>query len=221
LRRELETPLAGTPAGPLVRDHQSLYAQTARLVLSPRARAFRLDDEPERVRASYGRSAFGQGCLMARRLVEAGVSFVEVQSSGWDTHGKELATLKKLIPPVDQALATLLADLKGRGLLERTLVIWMGEFGRTPAINLTAGRDHYPQAFCAALAGAGVRGGQVVGATDERGTEVVQRPITVPDLFCTFCEALGIDPRTEKESNVGRPLKIVEFGRTVQEVFAG
>jgi hypothetical protein len=221
LLKELEAPLAGTGAGPLVRDHQSLYEQTARLVLSPRAKAFRLAEESDRMRSSYGRSAFGQGCLMARRLVEAGVSFVEVQSSGWDTHGNELATLKKLIPPVDQALATLLADLKDRGLLERTLVIWMGEFGRTPRINLTAGRDHYPQAFCAALAGAGVRGGQVVGATDRLGTEVVERPITVPDLFCTFCQALGIDPRTEKESNVGRPLKIVEYGRPVQEVFTG
>ena len=127
------------------------------MVLSPRTKAFSLDQEPDRMRDLYGRSAFGQGCLMARRLVEAGVTFVEVQSSGWDTHGNELASLKKLIPPVDQATAALLADLKARGLLEKTLVIWMGEFGRTPHINVTAGRDHYPHAFNVALAGSGVQ----------------------------------------------------------------
>jgi uncharacterized protein (DUF1501 family) len=156
---------------------------------------------------------------MARRLIEAGVSVVEVQSNGWDTHGNELASLKKLIPPVDQGTAALVADLKSRGLLDKTLVIWMGEFGRMPRINLTAGRDHYPQAFNVALAGAGIQGGRVIGATDKNGVEVVERPVSVPDLFCTFCQALGIDPRVENESNVGRPLPIVETGKTVEELF--
>jgi hypothetical protein len=219
LMKELESPLAQTGAGPLVKDHQTLYDQTAQMVLSPRTKAFRLDEEPDRLRDAYGRSAFGQGCLMARRLIEAGVSFVEVQSSGWDTHGNELPTLKKLIPPVDQGTAALLADLRMRGLLDRTLVIWMGEFGRMPRINLTAGRDHYPQAWNIALAGAGVRGGQVIGATDKDGVEVVERPVSVPDLFCTFCKALAIDPRKENQSNVGRPLPIVEGGKVVEEVF--
>jgi hypothetical protein len=219
LMKELESPLARTGAGPMVKEHQTLYNQTAQLVLSPRTKAFSLDREPDRTRDLYGRSAFGQGCLMARRLIEAGVTFVEVQSSGWDTHGNELPTLKKLIPPVDQGTAALLADLKARGLLDTTLVIWMGEFGRMPRINLTAGRDHYPQAFNLALAGAGVRGGRVVGATDGNGVEVVERPVTVPDLFCTFCKALGIDPRKENQSNVGRPLAIVETGKAVEEVF--
>src|SRR5262245_55013694 len=195
LMKDLEVPLARTGAAPMVREHQAIYDQTSRMALSPRAKAFNLAREPERVRARYGRSAFGQGCLMARRLVEAGVTFVEVQSSGWDTHSNELPALKKLIPPVDQGTAALVEDLKARGLLERTLVIWMGEFGRTPRVNLTAGRDHYPQAFNVALAGAGVRGGHVVGATDKEGVEVVNRPVSVPDLFCTFCKALGIDPR--------------------------
>lgn len=219
LMKELETPLAGTGAGALVKDHQTLYDQTAQMVLSPRTRAFHLDQEPDTVKDLYGRSTFGQGCLMARRLIEAGVTFVEVQSSGWDTHGNELSTLKKLIPPVDQGTAALLADLKQRGLLERTLVIWMGEFGRQPFINLTAGRDHYPQAFNVALAGAGVRGGRVIGATDKDGVEVVDRPVSVPDLFCTFCKALHFNPREENQSNVGRPLKIVETGSAVEEVF--
>jgi hypothetical protein len=219
--KELEAPLATTGAGPLVRDHQTLYDQTAQMVLSPRTRAFDLGREPDKVRDLYGRSAFGQGCLMARRLIEAGVTFVEVQSNGWDTHSNELAGLKKLIPPVDQGTAALLTDLKTRGLLDTTLVIWMGEFGRQPRINLTAGRDHYPQAFNVALAGAGVKGGRVVGATDAGGVEVAERPVTVPDLFCTFCAALDINPREENQSNVGRPLKIVETGAAVEEVFRG
>jgi uncharacterized protein (DUF1501 family) len=219
LLRELESPFARAGAADQVKDHQALYAQSAHLVLSPRVKAFDLHAEPEKVRAAYGKSSFGQGCLMARRLIEAGVPFVEVQSSGWDTHGNELATLKGLIPPVDQGMAALVADLKARGLLDNTLVIWMGEFGRMPRINLTAGRDHFPQAFNLALAGCGVRGGQVIGATDKLGTEVVERPIEVPDLFCTFCRALGINPRRENQSNVGRPIKIVEFGHAVREVF--
>jgi hypothetical protein len=211
--------LEGDTPSSQVKDHQTLYDQTARLILSPRCRAFQLAEEPARVRATYGASAFGHGCLMARRLVEAGVTFIEVESGGWDTHGNELPSLQKLIPPVDQAMAALITDLKVRGLLERTLVIWMGEFGRTPRINLTAGREHYPHAFNAVLAGCGVQGGRVVGATDRLGAEVVERPITVEDLFCTFCLALGMDPRRENQSNVGRPVKVVEHGSAVRELF--
>jgi hypothetical protein len=218
LLQELEGPFARGGAAEQVRDHQALYQQTAQMVLSPRVQAFDLDAEPAKIRDAYGRSPFGQGCLMARRLVEAGVTFVEVQSNGWDTHGNELATLKTLIPPVDQATAALLADLRSRGMLEKTLVIWMGEFGRMPQINLTGGRDHFPSAFNLALAGCGVKGGQVIGATDKVGSAVAQRPVTVPDLFCTFCQILGIDPRKENQSNVGRPIPIVEGGEVVREV---
>ncbi len=220
LLSELEGPFARAGAAAQVHDHQTLYHQTARMVLSPRVQAFDLRAEPDRVRDAYGRSGFGQGCLMARRLVEAGVTFVEVQSSGWDTHGNELVALRGLIPPVDRATAALLADLKLRGRLENTLVIWMGEFGRQPRINLTAGRDHFPSAFNVALAGCGVKGGQVIGATNRLGTAVADRPVTVPDLFCTFCRALGIDARKENQSNVGRPIPIVEGGKAVGEVFA-
>jgi uncharacterized protein (DUF1501 family) len=219
LLSELEGAFAQSGARELVKDHQALYRQTAQMVLSPRVKAFDLEAEPAKVRESYGRTPFGQGCLMARRLIETGVTFVEVQSTGWDTHGSEVATLKKLIPPVDQGTAALLADLKLRGLLENTLVIWMGEFGRMPQINLTAGRDHFPSAFNVALAGCGVKGGQIIGATDNLGTAVADRPVTVPDLFCTFCQALGIDPRKENQSNVGRPIPIVEGGVAVKEVF--
>jgi hypothetical protein len=218
LLKELEAPFARA-AAEQVKEHQTLYGQTAHMVLSPRVKAFDLAAEPEKVREAYGRTPFGQGCLMARRLIEAGVTFVEVQSTGWDTHGNELATLKKLIPPVDQGTAALLTDLKVRGLLDNTLVIWMGEFGRMPRINLTGGRDHFPSAFNLALAGCGVKGGQVIGATDKLGTAVALRPVTVPDLFCTFCRGLGIDPRKENQSNVGRPIPIVEGGKGVEEVF--
>jgi uncharacterized protein (DUF1501 family) len=219
LLKELETPLGRTGAASLVRDHQTLYNQTSQMVLSPRTRAFDLDGETDKTRDGYGRSAFGQGCLMARRLVESGVTFVEVQSSGWDTHNNELPTLKKLIPPVDQGMAALVADLKDRGMLERTLVIWMGEFGRMPRVNLTLGRDHFPQAFNVAMAGLGVKGGQVIGATDKLGTEVAERPVSVPDLFCTYYKVLGINPRKENPTNVSRPLKIVEEGNAVSEIF--
>jgi hypothetical protein len=220
LMRDLERPFAASGAGALVRDHQTLYEQTARLVLSPRGRGFDLDREPARLRDAYGRTPYGQSCLLARRLIEAGVPIVEVQSSGWDTHGNELETLRRLIPPVDQGSAALIADLKARGLLERTLVIWMGEFGRTPRINLQAGRDHYPEAFSLYLAGGGIRGGQVIGATNRTGTAVADRSITVQDLFCTLYHSLGINPRRENESNVGRPLAYVEGGQVVQEVFS-
>jgi hypothetical protein len=217
LLEELESDEGGI--GPLVREHRQLYRQTARMVLSPRTSAFDLDREPEPVRHRYGRSPFGQGCLMARRLIESGTPFVEVQSSGWDTHGNELPTLNKLIPSVDQGTSALIEDLKTRGMMQRTLLVWMGEFGRTPEINLAAGRDHYPQAFNLFLGGCGVKGGRVIGSTDSRGVQVKERPVTVVDLFCTFCKALGIDPRLEKDSDVGRPVKIVEKGRSVHEVF--
>src|SRR5262249_42033086 len=210
LLKDLEAPLARTGAREMVRDHQALYKQTATMVLSPRTKAFDLEGEPEKMRQMYGRSPFGQGCLMARRLLEAGVTFIEVQSSGWDTHDNELASIKNLVPPVDRATSALLIDLKARGLLDKTLVIWMGEFGRTPRINLTAGRDHFPTAFNVALGGAGVKGGQVIGATNPLGTDVAEHPVTVPDLFCTFCQALGIDPRKENQSDVGRPLKLLQ-----------
>jgi hypothetical protein len=219
LLRDLERPFAAGGAEQQVRDHQTLYQQTSRLVLSPRVRSFDLDQEPARVRDAYGRSSYGQSCLLARRLIEAGVPIVEVQSSGWDTHGNELESLRRLIPPVDQGTAALLADLKARGLLERTLVIWTGEFGRTPRVNLQAGRDHYPEAFNLALAGAGVGGGQVIGATNRLGSEITDRPISVADLFCTIYHGLGMNPRYEHQSNVGRPLPLVEGGAVVREAF--
>ncbi|GIW86040.1 MAG: hypothetical protein KatS3mg108_0364 [Isosphaeraceae bacterium] len=203
-----------------VRDHQTLYRQTAAMVRSPRMAAFDLDQEDATLRDAYGRTPFGQGCLLARRLVEAGVTFVEVRSNGWDTHTENAERVSRLASTVDPALATLVSDLKTRGLLDSTLVIWMGEFGRTPRVNPRAGRDHYPRAFNAAVAGCGIQGGQVIGATSPDGTEVTDRPISIPDLLATFCQALGIDYRRENMSPVGRPIRIVDGGTPVSELFA-
>jgi uncharacterized protein (DUF1501 family) len=159
--------------------------------------------------------------LLARRLIETGVTFVEVNNSGnWDTHDDNFNRVKTLAGGVDPGFAALVADLKERGMLDRTLVIWMGEFGRTPNINGRTGRDHYPRAFNVALAGAGIKGGQVIGATDKDGRSVEKRPVSVSDLFCTFCHALKINPRKENQSNVGRPIKIVDGGEAVKELFA-
>jgi hypothetical protein len=203
-----------------VRDHQTLYRQTAAMVRSPRMAAFDLDAEDDTLRDAYGRTPFGQGCLLARRLVESGVTFVEVRSNGWDTHFDNAERVGTLAGTVDPALATLVTDLRSRGLLDSTLVVWMGEFGRTPKLNPRGGRDHFPRAFNAALAGCGVTGGQVLGATSPDGSEVADRPVSVNDLLATFCHALGIDHRRENMTPVGRPIKLVDGGSPVAELFA-
>jgi uncharacterized protein (DUF1501 family) len=172
------------------------------------------------MRDAYGRTDFGSGCLLARRLVEAGVTFVEVDVNGWDTHDDNFGRVSKLCGQVDQPAAQLITDLKQRGMLDKTLVIWMGEFGRTPRINPRGGRDHFPKAFNLAIAGGGVRGGQVIGSTDAGGDEVKDRPIGVQDLFQSFCKSLKIDPTVENQSGAGRPIKIVDGGKPVEELFA-
>jgi hypothetical protein len=220
LLKDLEQDFAASGGGPRVAAHQTLYGSAAQMVLSPRLKAFDLRDEKDAVRDRYGRTPFGQGCLLARRLVEQGVTFVEVESNGWDTHQDNFNRVKTLSGAVDPGFAALVGDLKERGLLGRTLVIWMGEFGRTPRINPNTGRDHYPRAFSVALAGAGIRGGQVVGATSADATDVKDRPVHVTDLFCTFCQALKINPRKENMTPIGRPIKIVDGGQPVKELFA-
>jgi hypothetical protein len=220
LMRDLERDFAESGGRARVEQHGTLYGQAAQMVRSPRLRAFDLSQEPDSVRDRYGRTPFGQGCLLARRLVEQGVTFVEVEMGGWDTHQDNFNRTRRLVDQVDPAFAALLTDLRERGRLERTLVIWMGEFGRTPRINPNNGRDHFPRAFSVALAGGGIRGGRVIGATDATGTQVTERPVTVPDLFCTFCQALGINPRRERLTPLGRPIRIVDGGQPVQELFA-
>ena len=201
-------------------NHQKLYRRASRMMLSSDMSAFDLEEEPQRGRDAYGTSDFAAGCLMARRLVEAGVTFVEVSLGNWDTHRDNANRSRELCIQMDQPYAQLLRDLRQRGLLDDTLVVWMGEFGRTPRINARGGRDHFPRAFSLALAGGGVRGGQIVGATDAGGTTVTDRPVTVPDLFQTLCHVLDVDPDHENMTALGRPIRIVEGGTVVREILA-
>lgn len=204
----------------VVADQQKLARRAVDMIHSPKMAVFDLEQEPAAVRESYGSGEFAAGCLMARRLVERGVTFVEVHSRGWDTHQDNFASVRNLCGNVDQPSARLIADLKERGMLDRTLVLWMGEFGRTPQINPRGGRDHFPRAFNVALAGGGVRGGQVIGATNDAGTEVTDRPVMIPDLFRSVYHTLGIDADYENMSGGGRPIKIIDGGEVVSELFS-
>lgn len=187
------------------------------LMTSPAARrAFDLQAEPTRLREEYGRNSLGQSCLMARRLVEAGVRCVTIDHSNWDTHDNNFATLRRdLLPIFDAGLAALFRDLADRGLLATTLVVVTGEFGRTPRINRNAGRDHWGPAFTVLLGGGGIQGGRVLGATDARAERPTADPYGPEDLAATMYHLLGIDPREEFYTAEGRPVAIVNHGRVI------
>ena len=193
-------------------SHQNAYDRAVRLMRTGARKAFDLDDEKPAVRDAYGRNLFGQGCLLARRLVERRVPFVEVTLNGWDTHGDNAASVRRLSQTVDAAWASLMKDLKERGLLETTLIVWMGEFGRTPKFPRADGRDHWPNSFSAVLAGGGIKGGQVIGDTGPDGASIKDRPVTVPEFLATIYKALGIDHTKLNISNVSRPIRIVPPG---------
>jgi hypothetical protein len=197
------------------KSHQTAYERAARLMRTAAGKAFDLNEEPAPLRDAYGRNKFGQGCLLARRLVERGVPFIEVSLGGatevdWDTHQNNFDKVRELSQILDAGWATLMTDLKTRGLLESTLIVWMGEFGRTPIINGDKGRDHFPNAWTAVLGGGGIAGGQVIGKTSPGGEAIEQRPVSVPDLLATVCLALGLDPKKSNLSNVGRPISLVD-----------
>ena len=199
--------------------HRANYERAVRMVESQAKHAFRLDEETNALRDKYGRNRFGQGCLLARRLVERGVPFVEVALSrvnnnpvSWDTHSDNFNRVRQLSEVLDPGWATLMEDLRERGLLESTLIVWMGEFGRTPAINDNGGRDHFPAAWSSVLAGGLIKGGQVIGDTGKDGMQVVDRPVTTKDFYATICAALGIDPEGENISSEGRPIRVVDEG---------
>ena len=203
------------------------FDQAFRLIQSPAARAaFDLQQERDQVRNEYGRHTIGQGCLLARRLIEAGTRFVTVTDRGWDTHTNLYTQLKEgytggtagKIPKLDQAYSSLIRDLDDRGLLDSTLVVLMGEFGRTPKLNPQGGRDHWPRAFSIALAGGGIRGGQVVGRSDSRGERPADRPVTPADLMRTIYQLIGVDPDLELRTADGRPVQINRDGRLVEEL---
>jgi len=200
-----------------------------RLLQSTAAKqAFDLESEPQKVRARYGSRMFGQSCLLARRLVERGVPFVTVFQTGWDTHNDLKLQLRDgysgakegvgLVPTFDQAYSALISDLADRGLLSETLVVVMGEFGRTPKLNNRGGRDHWPRVFSVALAGGGIRGGQVYGASDRVGESPLDLPVTPADLACSIYTLLGIDPQQRLHTDDGRPVAVQQNGRFIEEL---
>ncbi len=195
---------------PVAETLRAATDQAVRLMRPEAAAAFRLDDEKSSLRDAYGRTTFGQGCLLARRLVQRGVSFVEVTLDGWDTHNDNFERVKALSSNLDRAFAALLDDLKDRGMLDDTLVLCQGEFGRTPRINGNSGRDHWPGSWSAVLAGGGIKGGQAVGKTTKDGASVDGEPTRTPDLIATIVKAVGIDPMKQNMSNVSRPIRIAD-----------
>jgi hypothetical protein len=195
-------------------DHKTTYQRAVTLMKSAQAKAFDLSQEKSETKAAYGNTKFGEGCLLARRLIETGVKFVEVTLGGWDTHQDNFDRVKNLSGTVDPAMSSLVSDLKERGLLDSTLVIWMGEFGRTPNINQRGakpGRDHYPRAWSSVMVGGGIKGGQVIGKTDKEGATVAERPISGLDFMATVCQVLGINHNKQNTAN-GRPIRIVDKG---------
>jgi hypothetical protein len=218
LRRLLAERFSRGRTSSIVASHNSAYQRVRGLMASEQL--FDVAQEPDDVRAKYGPTQFAEQCLIARRLVEAGVPFVKVGRAWWDSHGQNFETHRELCADLDHAMATLLDDLQERGLLEQTLVITLGEFGRTPNINPSLGRDHFANAWSASLSGCGIKGGSVYGKTDENGNTVVEGEIGAADLFATIFQAIGIDH--EKSYDVGaRPIPLVDFGaKVIREVLA-
>ncbi len=209
LQRDLQS-ISRMPSSSVVDAIDSARDRALRLMNPQAASAFNLDQEDVALREAYGTGTFGQGCLMARRLVERGVSFVEVSLDGWDTHANNFDRVKELSQQLDRGTASLLKDLRQRGLLDDTLVVCQGEFGRTPRINGQSGRDHWPATWAMMLAGAGIRGGQVVGRTSKDGAQLESNPTRTADLMTTIFRSIGLDPRKQNMSNVGRPIRLAD-----------
>jgi uncharacterized protein (DUF1501 family) len=219
---QLEQNFARTTQSPAALAHSAGLTAALQLMRSDRRECFDLSREPAGSRDRYGDTDFGRGCLLARRLVEANVGFVEVYLANWDSHERKVADrTRELMTHVDMGMSALIEDLRSRGLLESTLIIWMGEFGRTPRMNTTGGRDHFSRAWSTVMFGGGLRGGQVVGKTDATGNEVKERPVSVMDFMATTCHLLGIDYKKEADTPAGRPVRLVDKGeRLISELLA-
>jgi hypothetical protein len=203
-----------------VRAYTDMYADAIKLMRSKDLAAFDLSPEPEAMKERYGKNPFGQGCLLARRLLEHGVSFVEVSMGGWDTHNSNFINVPTQAATLDAAFSTLLDDLQHRGMLDDTLIVLATEFGRTPEINTNEGRDHHPQAFTCVLAGGGVKGGIVHGKTDERGAKIVEKPVKVGDFNATIGYALGLPLDQVLYSPSMRPFTVADKGQPLVDLFA-
>jgi hypothetical protein len=198
-------------AGSAAQAHEAVYKKAFDLTVSPLRNVFDIQKEPAKVLDAYGRNGFGQGCLLARKLVEQGVTCVEVDLGGWDNHNNIFNTLRRGNgPTLDKGMGTLVEDLVQRGLWKNTVVLWMGEFGRTPRINQNTGRDHWARCWSVVVGGGAIQGGQVYGATSKDGMDVADKPCSIGDLFATVYKGLGIAPDTKVRDNLGRPLEIAQ-----------
>jgi uncharacterized protein (DUF1501 family) len=203
-----------------VKAYTDMYDDAISMMKSEDLKAFELTEESDEVREAYGRATFGQGCLLARRLVERGVRFVEVSLGGWDTHNANFVRVPELCDTLDKAVSSLLADLHARGLLHETLVVLASEFGRTPTINQNVGRDHYPKAYSAIMAGGGIQGGQVFGKTDKEGREVIENKVEGAAINATIAFALGLPLDQVVYSPSKRPFTIADKVHPLTELFA-
>jgi len=204
----------------LALDHQQVVSKTVKLMTSKQMDVFKIAQEPENIRERYGNTSFGRGCLMARRLVEMGVPFIEVDLGGWDNHTDIFTTLsERKLPELDQSMSALIEDLNTRGLLDTTAIVWMGEFSRTPNINGNGGRDHWAKSWSTVVGGAGFKKGIVVGETSSDGREVVSDIYTSEDLMASVLKSVDISLETVFTAKNGRPMKIANSGRVIKELF--
>ncbi len=216
----IENKFIGEKRGGSAEDHKKVIDKTVKLMTSKQMEAFKVMKEPKEVQEKYGTTGFGRGCLLARRLVEAGVPFVEVDLGGWDMHADIFTTLAdRKLPELDKAMAALVSDLADRGMLDDTAIIWMGEFSRTPNINGGGGRDHWARSWSVVVGGAGFKRGMVVGETSSDGKEVVSEPYSSQDVMASVLKSLGISLETTFTAKNGRPMKIANSGKVIKELF--
>ena len=217
----IEKKFIGEKRGGSAEDHAKVLDKTVKLMSSKQMEAFKVMKESEEMQERYGKNGFGRGCLLARRLVESGVSFVEVDLGGWDNHADIFNVLQtQKLPMLDQAMSALVSDLADRGMLDDTAIIWMGEFSRTPNINGGGGRDHWARSWSVVVGGAGFKRGVVVGETSSVGKEVVTEPYSSQDVMASVLKSLGISLETTFTAKNGRPMKIANAGKVIGELFA-
>ena len=218
--KTIEDKFVNEKRGDYASDHSKLLTKTVKLMTSPQMEVFKVSKEPKEVQERYGNTGFGRGCLMARRLVEMGVPFIEVDLGGWDNHTDIFKTLQdQKLPELDKAMSALISDLNDRGLLQDTAIIWMGEFGRTPNINGNGGRDHWAKSWSVVVGGAGFNGGIVVGETNSDGREVISEPYSSQDVMASVLKSLGISLETNFTAKNGRPMRIANSGKLIKELF--